>query len=116
MKDPYVGTLTFLRVYSGRLSVGDAVLNPANGTHETIGQMMLMYANQTEDLTEAFAGDIVAVTGLKATRTGDTLCAEAAPIVLERMEFPIPVMEVTLEPRTTADGEKMVACAGRADR
>ena len=106
MNDPFVGSLTFLRVYSGTLSKG-SYLNSVKGKKEKVGRMLLMHANSREDVEEAFAGDIVALAGLKETTTGDTLCAEKAPIVLERMEFPEPVIELSVEPKTKADQEKM---------
>ncbi|MCS6986422.1 MAG: elongation factor G [Sphingomonadaceae bacterium] len=107
MSDPFVGTLTFTRVYSGRLETGASVLNSVKDKREKIGRMLLMHANQREDIKEAYAGDIVALVGLKDVTTGDTLCAPQAPIVLERMEFPEPVIEVAVEPKTKADQEKM---------
>jgi len=106
MNDPFVGSLTFLRVYSGTLSKG-SYLNSVKGKKEKVGRMLLMHANAREDVEEAFAGDIVALAGLKETTTGDTLCAERAPIILERMEFPEPVIELSVEPKTKADQEKM---------
>jgi elongation factor G len=106
MNDPFVGSLTFARIYSGKLSKG-SVLNSVKDRDEKIGRMLLMHANSREDIEEAFAGDIVALAGLKETTTGDTLCAKNAPIVLERMEFPDPVIELSVEPKTKADQEKM---------
>jgi len=106
MNDPFVGTLTFARIYSGKLSKG-SVLNSVKDRKEKIGRMLLMHANSREDIEEAYAGDIVAIAGLKETTTGDTLCAERAPIILERMEFPDPVIELSVEPKTKADQEKM---------
>ncbi|ARS28679.1 elongation factor G [Sphingomonas sp. KC8] len=106
MNDPFVGSLTFARIYSGKLEKG-TVLNSVKDKKEKIGRMLLMHANSREDIEEAFAGDIVALAGLKETTTGDTLCAPAAPIILERMEFPEPVIEVAVEPKTKADQEKM---------
>ncbi|HET9459574.1 MAG TPA: elongation factor G [Sphingomicrobium sp.] len=106
MNDPFVGTLTFARIYSGKLSKG-GVLNSVKDKKEKIGRMLLMHANSREDIEEAYAGDIVAIAGLKETTTGDTLCAERAPIILERMEFPDPVIELSVEPKTKADQEKM---------
>jgi len=106
MNDPFVGTLTFARIYSGKLSKG-MVLNSVKDKKEKIGRMLLMHANSREDIEEAYAGDIVAIAGLKETTTGDTLCAERAPIILERMEFPDPVIELSVEPKTKADQEKM---------
>ena len=107
MNDPFVGSLTFVRVYSGTVESGSTVLNPVKGERERIGRMLLMHANSREEIKEAYAGDIVAFTALKATTTGDTLCDPAKPIVLERMEFPEPVIEVAVEPKSTADQEKM---------
>jgi len=107
MTDPFVGTLTFARIYSGRLEASSTVLNSVKDKREKIGRMLLMHANNREDIKEAFAGDIVALVGLKDVTTGDTLCAPTKPIVLERMEFPEPVIEVAVEPKTKADQEKM---------
>jgi translation elongation factor EF-G len=107
MNDPFVGSLTFVRVYSGTVEAGSAVLNPVKGERERIGRMLLMHANSREEIKEAHAGDIVAFTALKSTTTGDTLCDPAKPIVLERMEFPEPVIEVAVEPKSKADQEKM---------
>jgi elongation factor G len=106
MNDPFVGSLTFARIYSGTLKKG-AYLNSVKEKDEKIGRMLLMHANSREDIDEAYAGDIVALAGLKETTTGDTLCAKSAPIVLERMEFPDPVIELSVEPKTKADQEKM---------
>ncbi len=107
MNDPFVGSLTFVRIYSGRVSRADQVLNSIKGKREKIGRMLQMHANHREDIDEACAGDIIAIAGLKDTTTGDTLCAPNAPIVLERMEFPEPVISVAVEPRSKADQEKM---------
>ena len=107
MTDPFVGTLTFARIYSGKLDSASIVLNSVKDKKEKVGRMLLMHANDREDIKEAFAGDIVALVGLKDTTTGDTLCAPNAPIILERMEFPDPVIEVAVEPKTKADQEKM---------
>lgn len=107
MTDPFVGTLTFVRIYSGILEAGSYVQNSVKEERERIGRMLLMHANNREDIKEARAGDIVALTGLKYTTTGDTLCDSAKPVVLERMEFPEPVIEVAVEPKTKADQEKM---------
>ena len=107
MTDPFVGTLTFVRVYSGVLGAGSYVVNSVKDEKERIGRMLLMHANTREDIKEARAGDIVALTGLKYTTTGDTLCDSLKPVVLERMEFPDPVIEVAVEPKTKADQEKM---------
>ncbi len=107
MSDPFVGTLTFARIYSGTLESASTVLNSTKDRREKIGRMLLMHANNREDIKEAHAGDIVALVGLKEVTTGDTLCAPGAPIILERMEFPEPVIEVAVEPKTKADQEKM---------
>jgi len=107
MTDPFVGSLTFVRVYSGKLEGGTGVLNSVKDQRERIGRMLLMHANHREDVKEALAGDIVALAGLKNTTTGDTLCDPAQPVVLERMEFPDPVIEVAVEPKTKNDQEKM---------
>ncbi len=106
MNDPFVGSLTFTRIYSGRLAKGQ-VLNSVKDKKEKIGRMLLMHSNNREDIDEAFAGDIVALAGMKDTTTGDTLCDMAHPIILERMEFPEPVIELSVEPKTKADQEKM---------
>ena len=107
MNDPFVGSLTFVRIYSGKLDAGSYVLNSVKDKKERIGRMLLMHANNREEIKEAFAGDIVALVGLKDSTTGDTLCDAAKPIVLERMEFPEPVIEIAVEPKTKADQEKM---------
>ena len=107
MTDPFVGTLTFARIYSGKLESASTVLNSVKDKREKVGRMLLMHANDREDIKEAYAGDIVALVGLKDTTTGDTLCAPTSAIVLERMEFPDPVIEVAVEPKTKADQEKM---------
>jgi elongation factor G len=106
MNDPFVGTLTFARIYSGKLEKG-IVSNSVKDKKEKIGRMLLMHANNREDIDTAYAGDIVAIAGLKETTTGDTLCDAHKPIILERMEFPDPVIEVAVEPKTKADQEKM---------
>ncbi|MGN6498418.1 MAG: elongation factor G [Tsuneonella sp.] len=106
MNDPFVGSLTFTRIYSGKLSKG-TYLNSVKDKKEKIGRMLLMHSNNREDIDEAFAGDIVALAGMKDTTTGDTLCDPAKPIILERMEFPEPVIELSVEPKTKADQEKM---------
>ena len=106
MNDPFVGTLTFARIYSGTLAKG-TYLNSVKDKKEKIGRMLLMHANSREDIDEAHAGDIVALAGLKETTTGDTLCDSSQPIILERMEFPDPVIELSVEPKTKADQEKM---------
>ncbi len=107
MTDPFVGTLTFVRIYSGVLTAGSQILNSVKDKKEKIGRMLQMHANTREDLKEARAGDILALCGLKRTTTGDTLCDQLKPIVLERMEFPDPVIEVAVEPKTKIDQEKM---------
>jgi elongation factor G len=107
MTDPYVGKLTFFRVYSGTLNSGSYVLNSVSGKKERIGRILRMHANHREDIEAAFTGDICAAVGLKQTRTGDTLCDEDDPIILERMIFPEPVISLAVEPKTKADSEKM---------
>ncbi|OPY59747.1 MAG: Elongation factor G [Pelotomaculum sp. PtaU1.Bin035] len=107
MADPYVGKLTFFRVYSGQLKSGSYVFNSTKKRRERIGRILRMHANHREDIEEVFTGDIVAAVGLKATSTGDTLCDEKAPVYLESMEFPEPVIQVAIEPKTKADQEKM---------
>ncbi|KZD01201.1 elongation factor G [Oceanibaculum pacificum] len=107
MTDPFVGSLTFVRVYSGVLETGTSTLNSVKGDRERVGRMLLMHANSREDVKEARAGDIVAIASLKATTTGDTLCDPLKPVILERMEFPEPVIEVAVEPKTKGDQEKM---------
>ncbi len=116
MNDPFVGTLTFARIYSGKMETASQVLNSVKDKKEKVGRMLLMHANDREDIQEAFAGDIVALAGLKDTTTGDTLCAQAAPIILERMEFPEPVIELSVEPKTKADQEKMGIALNRLAR
>jgi elongation factor G len=113
MNDEYVGSLTFVRVYSGRLATGDQVLNSVKDRSERVGRMLLMHANSREDIKETAAGDIVAIAGLKGTTTGDTLCSPDAPVTLERMDFPDPVIEVAVEPKTKADHEKMGVALAR---
>ncbi len=107
MNDPFVGSLTFARIYQGTLTTGTYVRNSVKDEKERIGRMLLMHANHREDIKEARAGDIVALVGLKETTTGDTLCAESLDVVLEKMEFPDPVIEIAVEPKTKADIEKM---------
>jgi elongation factor G len=111
--DPFVGTLTFARVYSGVLSSGDAVLNSVKGKKERVGRMVQMHANSREEIKEVRAGDIAALIGMKDVTTGDTLCAIDKPIILERMEFPEPVISVAVEPKTKADQEKMGIARGK---
>jgi len=113
MNDPFVGSLTFTRVYSGVLETGSSVLNTVKDNRERIGRMLLMHANSREDVKEARAGDIVAIAGLKNTTTGDTLCDPIKPVILERMEFPDPVIEVAVEPKSKADQEKMGVALAR---
>jgi elongation factor G len=107
MDDTHVGTITFCRVYSGTLVSGDAVVNSTRERRERIGRMLLMHANDREDIREARAGDIVALAGLKETRTGDTLCDPQHPVILEKMDFPEPVIEIAIEPKSKADQEKL---------
>ncbi|MDD4617430.1 MAG: elongation factor G, partial [Alphaproteobacteria bacterium] len=107
MTDPFVGSLTFTRVYSGKLEAGTYVMNTIKGERERIGRILLMHANTREEIKEAYAGDIVALAALKDTTTGDTLCDSAKPIVLERMEFPDPVIEMAIEPKSKTDQDKM---------
>ncbi len=107
MDDPFVGTITFCRIYSGTLNSGTGVINSTKERKERIGRMLLMHANNREDIKEAFAGDIVALAGLKEVRTGDTLCDAKQPVILEKMEFPDPVIEIAIEPKSKADQEKL---------
>jgi elongation factor G len=107
MDDPFVGTITFTRIYSGSLHSGTGVLNSTKERKERIGRMLLMHANNREDIKEAYAGDIVALAGLKEVRTGDTLCDMQKPVILEKMEFPDPVIEIAIEPKSKADQEKL---------
>ncbi len=111
--DPFVGALTFFRVYSGTLSGGDTVLNSVKGKKERIGRILQMHSNNREEIKEVLAGDIAAAVGLKDTSTGDTLCAPEAPIILERMAFPEPVISMAVEPKTKSDQEKMGMALGR---
>ena len=113
MNDPFVGSLTFTRIYSGTLKKGDSILNSTKGKKERVGRMMMMHSNNREEIEEAFAGDIIALAGLKDTTTGDTLCAVNEPVVLETMTFPDPVIEIAVEPKTKADQEKMSAGLAR---
>lgn len=113
MTDPFVGSLTFVRIYSGVLESGSYILNSTKGERERIGRILLMHANNREDIKEAYAGDIVAVCGLKYSTTGDTLCDPNKPILLENMEFPDPVIEVAVEPKSKADQEKMGVALSR---
>jgi elongation factor G len=107
MNDPFVGSLTFTRIYSGQLKKGDQMLNATKGKRERVGRMMMMHAINREEIEEAYAGDIIALAGLKETTTGDTLCDPAKPVVLETMTFPQPVIEIAVEPKSKADQEKM---------
>jgi elongation factor G len=107
MDDPFVGTITFCRVYSGKVDAGSSILNSTRDKKERVGRMLLMHSNNREDIKEAFAGDIVALAGLKDVRTGDTLCDPIKAVILERMEFPEPVIEIAIEPKSKADQEKL---------
>jgi elongation factor G len=113
MTDPFVGSLTFVRVYSGVITTGTQILNSVKGQRERVGRMLQMHSNHREDVKEARAGDIVAIAGLKDTTTGETLCDAQHPIILERMEFPEPVIEVAVEPKTKTDQEKMGVALSR---
>ena len=113
MNDPFVGSLTFCRIYSGKVESGTQLLNSVKDKKERIGRMLLMHSNSREDIKEAFAGDIVAIAGLKLSTTGDTLCDPSHPVILERMEFPEPVIEIAVEPKTKGDQEKMGAALAR---
>jgi len=113
MTDPFVGSLTFVRVYSGSINTATQVLNTVKDNKERVGRMLLMHANHREDIKEAWAGDIVAIAGLKSTTTGETLCDPQHPVILERMDFPDPVIEVAVEPKTKSDQEKMGVALGR---
>ncbi|NJO53535.1 MAG: elongation factor G [Bacteroidales bacterium] len=107
MDDPFVGTITFCRIYSGKLESGMGLMNSTKEKRERVGRMLLMHANSREDIKEAYAGDIVALAGLKDARTGDTLCDPLKPVILEKMEFPDPVIEIAIEPKSKADQEKL---------
>jgi elongation factor G len=113
MDDPFVGSITFCRIYSGTLNSGTTLLNSTKEKKERIGRMLLMHANSREDIKEAFAGDIVAVASLKESTTGDTLCDPAKPVILEKMEFPEPVIEIAIEPKSKADQEKLALALQR---
>ena len=113
MNDPFVGSLTFTRIYSGQLKKGDSMLNSTKGKKERVGRMMMMHAINREEIDEAFAGDIIALAGLKDTTTGDTLCSEKDPVVLETMTFPEPVIEIAVEPKSKGDQEKMGVALAR---
>jgi elongation factor G len=107
MNDPFVGSLTFVRLYSGSIKKGDALMNATKSKKERVGRMMMMHSNNREEIEEAFAGDIVALAGMKETTTGDTLCDPIKPVVLETMTFPSPVIEIAVEPKSKNDQEKM---------
>jgi elongation factor G len=113
MTDPFVGQLTFVRIYSGRLLSGDQVLNASRGNTERIGRLLKMHANKREEIKESYAGDIAAVVGLRNVATGDTICAPRSPIVLEAMQFPEPVIDVAIEPKTKADQDKLGTALGK---
>jgi len=113
MTDPFVGQLTFLRVYSGQVSTGDQVQNARTGNNERIGRLLKMHANKREEIKEVFAGDIVALVGLRSVATGDTICSPKHPIVLEAMQFPEPVIDVAIEPKTKADQDKLGMALGK---
>jgi len=113
MNDPFMGTLTFTRIYSGQVKKGDQMVNSTKGKKERIGRMVMMHANKQAEITEAYSGDIIALAGLKETTTGDTLCSDKDPVVLETMTFPAPVIEIAVEPKTKADQEKMSAGLAR---
>jgi elongation factor G len=113
MNDPFVGSLTFVRIYSGVLRKGDSLLNSTKGKRERVGRMMMMHSNNREEIEEAFAGDIVALAGMKDSTTGNTLCDPLKPVVLETMTFPDPVIEIAIEPKTKNDQEKMGAGLAR---
>ena len=114
MDDPFVGSLTFCRIYSGKLETGMGLLNSTRDKRERVGRMLLMHSNNREDIKEAFAGDIVALAGLKDTRTGDTLCDPLkSPVILEKMNFPAPVIEIAIEPKSKADQEKLGVALGK---
>ncbi len=113
MTDPYVGQLAFIRVYSGTLRTGDTVYNVAKGRNERIGRLVRMHANKREEISEIYAGDICAAVGLKTVATGDTICDQNAPVVLESIEFPTPVIQLAIEPKTKADQEKLGIAIGK---
>lgn len=115
MSDPYVGRLSYIRVYSGHVKTGDIVLNVSDGKRERIGRILRMHANDREEVSEVYTGDIVALVGIKTARTGDTLCDEKSPILLEKMQFPDPVISIAIEPRSKADQEKMNAALRRLE-
>ena len=107
MTDPFVGQLTFLRVYSGVLTAGSSAFNATKGKSERIGRLLKMHANKREEIKEVYAGDIAAAVGLKSVTTGDTICDEKKPVLLEAMDFPQPVISLAIEPKTKADQEKL---------
>ena len=107
MNDPFVGSLTFVRIYSGKLAKGESLINSTKGDRERVGRMMMMHSNNREEIDEAFAGDIVALAGMKGTTTGDTLCDPVNQVVMETMTFPDPVIEIAIEPKSKNDQEKM---------
>jgi elongation factor G len=113
MDDPFVGTITFCRIYSGKLEAGDGLLNSTRDKKERVGRMLEMHANDRKDIKEAYAGDIIALAGLKDVRTGDTLCDPNKAVILERMEFPEPVIEIAIEPKSKADQEKLGVALGK---
>ena len=113
MDDPFVGSLTFCRIYSGKVETGTTILNSPRDRKERVGRMLLMHANHREDIKEAYAGDIIALAGLKEARTGDTLCDPQNPVILEKMEFPDPVIEIAVEPKTKADQERLGVALSR---
>ncbi len=113
MNDPFVGSLTFCRIYSGKVESGMTLMNSVKEKKERIGRMLLMHSNDREDIKEAYAGDIVAIAGLKDTTTGDTLCIPTSPVILERMEFPDPVIEIAIEPKSKGDQEKLGVALNR---
>ena len=113
MNDPFVGSLTFVRIYSGSIRKGDTMLNSTKSRRERVGRMMMMHSNNRQEIEEAFAGDIIALAGLKESTTGDTLCSPADPVVLETMTFPDPVIEIAVEPKTKADQEKLAQALQR---
>jgi elongation factor G len=113
MDDPFVGSLAFCRIYSGKVATGMSILNSPRDRKERVGRMLLMHANHREDIKEAYAGDIIALAGMKEARTGDTLCDPQNPVILEKMEFPDPVIEIAVEPKTKADQERLGVALSR---
>ena len=116
MADKHVGQLSFARIYSGPLKAGSYALNSTKDARERVGRIMKMHANKREDLDVAYAGEIVAVAGLKQVTTGDTICAESHPVILEAMDFPAPVISLAIEPKTRPDQEKLGVALGRLAR